>query len=346
MVNWVILGFAIGSFAIGLSLFLSGMRRTAAGQRHALNVFTGLLMGLAATLVIFSFFPTSTADGEVWGFALTGAGAFTVLIWWAWVRFTRTALSRDQDEAQLEERRNEVTRREQQLAIEESKQRPQVLRQTERHIYRLDRNRKKIGLVTGDLAKIRFADIWVSSENTRMQMSRIDESTISATVRYQGAVIDDLGAVTKDCIADDLKQAVQGKPVEPGRVIITSAAALEQSHGVMKVFHAAGVQGEPGQGFHQIENVERCVTEALSLAEGVRNGSTPARSIVFPLFGTAAGQGDLASTSKRLLNAAIEYLSDHPKSNLDTVWFIVLTDAALACCKAALLESGRVTEVR
>jgi O-acetyl-ADP-ribose deacetylase (regulator of RNase III) len=347
MVNWVILGFAIGSFAIGLWLFLSGMRRRAAGERHTFNVFTGFLMGLAATLVIFSFFPTSTANGKIWGFALTGAGAFTVLIWSAWVRFTRTALSRDQHEAELEERLNEVTRREQQLAINESEQRPQVLRQTQRHVYRLNENGKKIGLVTGDLAKIRFADIWVSSENTRMQMSRIDEATISATVRYQGAVIDDLGAVTKDCIADDLRRAVQGRPVEPGRVVITSAGALEHTHGVMKIFHAAAVQGAPGQGFHQIDNVERCVTEALGLAEGVHNGSTPARSIVFPLFGTgtATGHDNLASTSKRLLDAAIEYLSDHPKSNLDTVWFIVFTDAALARCKAALLESGKVTEV-
>jgi 8-oxo-dGTP pyrophosphatase MutT (NUDIX family) len=135
------------------------------------------------------------------------------------------------------------------LETAKAKQRPQPLRQTERLIYKLDKSRERIGLVTGDLAKVRFADIWVNTENTRMQMSRIDEPTISATVRYQGAEIDEFGAVVKDCIADEFSDQMKGKmSVDPARILVTGPGALARSHGVMRVFHAAAVQGSHARG--------------------------------------------------------------------------------------------------
>jgi O-acetyl-ADP-ribose deacetylase (regulator of RNase III) len=347
MVDWVILGFAIAFIAVGLGLFFMGGRPAAAGYRNVGNVYTGLLMGLAAALVVFSFFPTSAADGEVLGVTLTGAAAFAIIVWMLWVRYTRAALTQDEFEARLKERDDEAASLRRELETAKAKQRPQPLRQTERLIYKLDKSRKRIGLVTGDLAKVRFADIWVNTENTRMQMSRIDEPTISATVRYQGAEIDDFGAVVKDCIADELSGQMKGKlSVDPGRILVTGPGALARSHGVMRVFHAAAVQGEPRQGYEQVKNIERCVTEALEKAENVRRDDQPARSIIFPLMGAGVGGGDLESTSRRLLTAAIEYLTANPGSNLETVWFLAFTDAALACCQAALAATGRASELK
>jgi O-acetyl-ADP-ribose deacetylase (regulator of RNase III) len=347
MVNWVVLGFAIGFIAVGLALFLFGGRTAAAVRRNVGNVYTGLLMGLAAALVIFSFFPTSAADGELLGFTLTGASAFAIIVWVLWVRYTRSAQTQDEIEAELKQRENESASLRRDLEIARAKQRPQALRQTGRLVYRLEKSRKRIGLITGDLAKVRFADIWVNTENTRMQMSRIDEPTISATIRYQGAEIDELGAVVKDCVADELSSLMKGKQsVDPGHILATSAGALEKTHGVLRVFHAAAVQGQPGQGYEQVKNIEKCVTTALMMAEDVRRGDQPARSIAFPLLGAGVGGGDLESTSRRLLNAAIEYLLGNPKSNLETVWFLAFTDAALACCQAALEASGKALEVK
>jgi O-acetyl-ADP-ribose deacetylase (regulator of RNase III) len=343
MVNWVVLWFAIGFIVLGLALFLLGARPAAAGQRNTGNVYTGLLMGLAAALVIFSFFPTSDADGEVLGFTLTGAAAFAIVVWVAWVRFTRSALAQDQFEAELKKKDDEIARLADELERARAKQRPQPIRQTDRFLYRLDKSRKKIGLVTGDLAKVRFADIWVNAENTRMQMARLDEPTISATIRYQGAEIDAFGAVVDDCIADELTTLMKGKTsVDPGQVVMTGPGALAQTHGVMRIFHAAAVQGQPGQGYEQVKNIERCVTMALGLAETVRSGDQQAASIIFPLLGAGVGGADLDATSRRLLNAAIEYLAANPRSNLETVWFLAFTDAALASCKAALTASGKV----
>ena len=38
----------------------------------------------------------------------------------------------------------------------------------------------RIGIVAGDIGQVRFADIWVNSENTDMEMSRFTEFSISA----------------------------------------------------------------------------------------------------------------------------------------------------------------------
>jgi hypothetical protein len=43
-----------------------------------------------------------------------------------------------------------------------------------------------IGIVTGDLFRVRCAEVWVNSENTAMRMARVDEFSVSAIIRYQG----------------------------------------------------------------------------------------------------------------------------------------------------------------
>jgi hypothetical protein len=66
----------------------------------------------------------------------------------------------------------------------------------------------RIGVVSGSIGRVRFADVWVNPENTDMEMPRIREFSISAIIRYGGARPDQAGRVTEDLIADELSAAV------------------------------------------------------------------------------------------------------------------------------------------
>ena len=76
---------------------------------------------------------------------------------------------------------------------------------------------KRICLVTGDLENLKFiADIWVSSENTNMQMSRHYERSVSGVIRYLGAKRGANGRVIEDTIAKELEEIVgENASVDP-----------------------------------------------------------------------------------------------------------------------------------
>jgi transcriptional regulator with XRE-family HTH domain len=69
--------------------------------------------------------------------------------------------------------------------------RPRPLSSSEICLYRVtglagpaDRH---LGTVSGDLRRVRCADVWVNSENTEMTMARFDEFSVSSIIRYEGA---------------------------------------------------------------------------------------------------------------------------------------------------------------
>ena len=88
-----------------------------------------------------------------------------------------------------------------------------------------------ISVVTGDVRQVRDIDVWVNSENSSMEMSRVEDYSISAAIRYEGADRDGFGRVVDDRIAVELAGKVAGRtpatsrsacPTPAGRASTTS----------------------------------------------------------------------------------------------------------------------------
>lgn len=211
---------------------------------------------------------------------------------------------------------------------------PRALETSEIHMYRvLDASAERhIGIVTGDLRRARCAQVWVNPENTAMRMSRVEELSVSAIVRYEGARRDAAGRVTIDLIADELDRRVSSRrPVPAGTVIITGAGDLAR-RGVRYIAHSAAVQGEPGGGFRQVREVGRCVTAVLAAIDQLAD---PVDSVLFPLLGAGQGGGDPAATAKVLVGATVDYLAATPTSAITAVYLLAYTDIELVACRAA-----------
>ncbi|MDH3614242.1 MAG: macro domain-containing protein [Gammaproteobacteria bacterium] len=198
---------------------------------------------------------------------------------------------------------------------------------------------KRIGFVTGDYEAINIADVWVTSENTDMQMASYYDKSTSATVRYLGARKHPVtGRVAEDTIADELASLMgDEKNVAPGTVVVTGAGALE-SNNVKWIFHAASVIGQPREGYKPIERIDRCVRNALKTADSTAVQSDPPRSILMPLFGTGPAGGDLETHVTKFIAAAVAYLENHPDSNTETVYFYVWSDVDLETCHRVAQE--------
>ena len=185
------------------------------------------------------------------------------------------------------------------------------------------RRARRVGVITGDMKLVKTVDVWVNSENTDMQMPRINEGSTSAMIRLLGAKRDDAGKVEEDTILDALAKAVEGKvPVAPGAAFATTSGVLLNSHNVRYLIHVAAVQGEPGAGYLQIQEVGRCVTSALALGDRQVEKGLPAASILFPILGVGTGRGPLEPTVHALVSAAVSYLEATPDTTFDDVYFL------------------------
>lgn len=216
------------------------------------------------------------------------------------------------------------------------------------HLYRLPQaaaagGGRRIGIVTGYLRRVRHVDIWVNSENTDMKMSRFEEYTISAIIRYDGARRDAAGHVIEDVIADELATAVAGRvPVAAGTAIMTGAGQLSVSHNVRAIAHVAAVYGEPGAGYRQVQDVGRCVTSVLAAVDRAP-GTSRGASVLFPMLGAGQGRGSVPRTAAVLAGAAADYLCEAPETKVGTVWFLAHTYEELAAYTGALAGSPRFT---
>ncbi|MBB5857539.1 macro domain-containing protein [Amycolatopsis umgeniensis] len=213
---------------------------------------------------------------------------------------------------------------------------PRVLDSGEISLYRMRhvRPERHLGIVTGDLRRVHCAQLWVNPENTAMRMSRVDELSVSAIIRYEGACRDTAGRITADVIADELERRVgPRRPVPAGTAIITGPGDLAR-FGVRYVAHSAAVQGEPGGGYRQIRDVGRCATAVLTAIDGVTD-PTPVRSVLFPLLGAGQGGGDPADTARALVGAVVDYFTATPASAITAVYLLAYTDIDLAACRKA-----------
>ena len=189
---------------------------------------------------------------------------------------------------------------------------------------------RRILFITGDREDITVGDVWVSSENTNMHMDNLYGKSTSATVRYLGARKDHTGII-EDTIADELNAKMAGVfVVAPGTVIPTGPGELARN-GVQWVFHVASVTGEPREGYRPVQRIDQCVKNALRRTadpefEGVR-------SMLFPIFGTGPGGGDLATHARVCIQAAIEHLEGGATPVRDA-YFYAWADTDLEACLA------------
>jgi O-acetyl-ADP-ribose deacetylase (regulator of RNase III) len=201
-----------------------------------------------------------------------------------------------------------------------------------------------IGLIAGDIQSVTGVDVWVNSENTNMQMARPFENSISGIIRYLGAEKDaDNGQIKTDTILKALEAKMNGKTnVDPATVLVTTSGEMWGTHKVKCVFHAAANYGQVGQGYIPIDQVARCVTNALRLPQP-KTEHGEVRSILFPLMATRSRRGAvLEDRVKPLLNAAIEYLDKNPGGTFRKVYFLTYTDKELEVCQDILRADSRL----
>jgi O-acetyl-ADP-ribose deacetylase (regulator of RNase III) len=205
---------------------------------------------------------------------------------------------------------------------------------------------KRVCVITGDIRERRNIDVWVNSENTNMQMSRFYDKSLSAMIRYEGADKDENGEVVADTIAEELAASLKGRhSVTPGSVYVTGSGALAQTKGVKKIFHAATVCGVPGSGYQCMQDVEKCVANALSRFDHPLLKDDGLRTIVFPMMGTGAGGMKVEEAASRLIGAAVSYLLNNPTSNVETVYFSAWNYRDLDACLAALRDIKEIEPI-
>jgi hypothetical protein len=322
---------------IALQIWSSAPSRTE--RQYALQLPVILLYSLAAALFLFSAFPDSLTEGRALGFGLGGAAgfaAFFMLASFAWLARTR---QRDELTAQLKKasRENAALRR-QLLSERPPGEAPRPLAQCTRYELPLRGNRRhRVGMITGNLANVLGTDVWVNPENTRMEMSRVDEPTVSATIRYHGGRRDDVGHLVHDTITLELAKHMAGRShVSAGQVLVTGSGELQESHQVRRILHVAAVEGEPGSGYRQVMGLERCVRNILAEVDRLATAGEALRSVVLPLLGTGGGNSDLHKTVDTLLAATVGYFRSRSASRIRVVYLLAYTDVQAAVCRTAL----------
>jgi O-acetyl-ADP-ribose deacetylase (regulator of RNase III) len=191
---------------------------------------------------------------------------------------------------------------------------------------------KEIGMITGDIQNIKEIDVWVNSENTNMEMARHFDRSISATIRYRGAKKDRAGRVTDDLIAKELREAAGTGDVPPACVIPTGTGELLKLNNVKKIFHAAAVVGQVGQGYGPINNISDCVRNSLELADSEEMAGENIQSILFPLMGTGTTRLEAEQVAGQLFDAAISYVEENPETKLQKIYFLAHNEDDLELC--------------
>ena len=330
----VLLVIAVASLLFGIGLFIWFSRPEREQHLQIANRIAWLLIALFPVCIIFSFFPTSTFSGTVIkGVTASGAIAAFFVIWFQGAHVGIKAAEKDSQTAKLKEQEKQIAKLQKAAQAHQVQIAPKVIDAATQQLYNLRKvKNKSIGIVTGNLNKVKFADIWVNSENTNMQMAGFYDRSVSGMIRYFGARRNAAGNVVEDLIVKELTEALDGSlSVAPGAVVWTSSGGLAKTNKVRGILHAAAVQGQPGSGYYQIGDIGRCVTSALDhLDERNEAEQSPFRTIIFPLLGAGQGQAKRESTAQALLVAALDHLEAHPGCAITTVYFLAYTDAEQA----------------
>jgi O-acetyl-ADP-ribose deacetylase (regulator of RNase III) len=178
-------------------------------------------------------------------------------------------------------------------------------------------------------------DVWVNPENTKMQMGRFHDNSISSCIRYYGAKKDGKGAVIRDTIVNELGRYVKANQmVEAGTVLVTKPGHLRRKNGVKLLCHVAAQHGEPARGYVTIRSYIDCVANVLERIDDINSQWLRRlgifkrfRTVIFPLFGTRGQDRDSQQVAYNIVQAATNYFQTWPSSTIERVYFLAYTDA-------------------
>ncbi|GAC1436741.1 MAG: hypothetical protein NVSMB54_37410 [Ktedonobacteraceae bacterium] len=339
------------SLLVWFILFILSIRKK--NERASTTLAASVpFLALSIATLLFLLFPASTSSGTFFTISVSGAVALFMLVWYFGTRIFPQALNMDvsiqkltQEKQQLQNELQEL--KNQGIQILKAKDLPHSVL----HIYQVKGKRgKKIALITGRIEEVKIADIWVSSENTDMQMARFYDRSVSGIIRYFGAKRDASLNVVDDIVANELKNLIgTQRPVTPTAVFVTGAGELQKENNVKKIFHVASVQGEPGVGYRPVENVQYCVTNAMKRADDEVYRGLGFKSILFPLLGVGTAHGKVEEVAPRLIQAAVSYFGATPSSQLEYVYFVARTDIERDTCQATfqqLVQDGKLELVK
>ena len=209
---------------------------------------------------------------------------------------------------------------------------------------------KRIGVIEGDLSRVNCIDAWVNPENTRFEMARAHDRSISAIIRSRAANRGDLSPQWReDVLARRLKREAEraGGEVETGAAIALPPYRLRQHNNLVAIVHVAAQTGMRGRGYQTTRNLEDCVVNALDAVE-VWNTSLlrrmrlrrPIRSLLLPLFGASNSDSEPEWVAERLIGAAAQYLALQPHGLLKKVCFLAYSDQDRSLCRSAFIRLG------
>jgi len=289
------------------------------GIRHALNKFVTLIIRKAGSPIPFNINGLTSIDYDLSSKESIEKSKETI------GNFIRNGLKKQTVDSLVHQALDSV------LKVERKYKR---IAQKEIFSYPLASNKEKsVGMITGDIKKINEVDVWVNSENTNMQMARHLELSISATIRYLGAKKDRAGRVLNDLVSNELRKAVGIGEAPAGVVIPTNSGELKKSHNVKKIFHAAAVTGQVGQGYKPIPDIAECIHNALKLMDSEEMENEGLESILFPLMGTGTTRLEAEGIAAKLIGTAISYLDENPNSRVKKVHFLAFNQGDFELCE-------------
>jgi nudix-type nucleoside diphosphatase (YffH/AdpP family) len=203
-----------------------------------------------------------------------------------------------------------------------------------------------VGYKTGSIENINGVSIWVNSENTDMMMDRFLGKTISARIRFLGAIKDQDDNVVEDIISEELRGAVGERGhVKIGTVLVTESGMLCGRNQVKRIFHVATVEGGPGEGVSaKPDKLEECVARVLRRADEENNRlwrilrKKNLDSILFPMLGAGDGGLPIEAVAADIIPVAIRYFCTNPNATLKEIYFLAFTSRDKSACDAVLEE--------
>lgn len=231
-----------------------------------------------------------------------------------------------------------------------------------------------VGYVTGDIARIKCCDAWVNPENTKMEMGRLHDDSISSTIRFLGARRNAQNYVVEDIVREELENQVdEYMSVEPGTVLMTGPGALKDNNKVRLLVHVAALHGEPAKGYLPVRDYPGCILRLLNDVEDLNNGKCietrrrssrrgwlgttfatvlrtwsldrPIESILIPLFGSRTTGQHPQDVADQLFRAASVFFEQNPDSKLKHIYFLAYTLTDKQYCDGAVGSLDRMNRL-
>ena len=180
---------------------------------------------------------------------------------------------------------------------------------------------RRISIVTGDVVELSVSgklvelgiNAIVSLENTYFQLDSYFSTSMSGKLRYLDAE-KTAGGQLRDSLQEGLDQKLRERdivlPAAPGTVIPTSTHAL-QKQGVKAVFHVAGMQGAPGDGYELLDEVVDDCVRGVFDAFAEQAQAMRLETLMLPMLGSFMTRLDQLEVVRRIFRTVLlkmEYL--------------------------------------